>query len=223
MRVRSTELPEEYGYFAWAVENLPATARYLQGAGTKDIEPHGLELAVRRAFLRETVGGAGSGRPVDQQRPGQYWSRGGALARPPGPTGMEISYAGLLRAPPHDVLGDPRAHYGADTEPRGPAADAAAYRLMLGGFLMAYLHVESCLPWLGVLLLRGPLDRQFTIGRFLRLMTLAEVGEGPDDRPPGRETVFAWAGAIHGGDVAFRPELSLELAVSAYRRALSRA
>jgi hypothetical protein len=219
MRVISSELPEPYGYFAWAVENLPATARYVERSGA-EVRPSDLELAVRRSFLLETVS-VGAGTPVDLRRPDQYWSRGGGPgAGPPNPAGTQVHYADVVRAAPHEVLGRPDQHYGADTEPRGPAAEAAAYRLMLNGFLMAYLHAENCLPWLGVLMLRGPLDRQFTIARFLHLMTLADVDDSPGDRPPARDSVFAWAGAIRSGDVAFRPEHSLEQAVSAYRRAL---
>ncbi|MDQ0836092.1 hypothetical protein QF032_007936 [Streptomyces achromogenes] len=219
MRVTASRLREPYGYFAWALENLPATARHLERSGGQ-VQPRDVERAVRRSFVLETTG-AGRAPQVDLRRPDQYWSRGrGPDAAFPQPPGTQANYADVLRASPQEALGMPDRHYSADVEPRGPAVDDAAYRLMLNGFLMAFLHAESCLPWLGVLLLRGPLDRQFTISRFLRLMTWADVDDSPGDRPPGRESVQAWAGAIHGGGVSFRPGHSWQEAVSAYRGAL---
>jgi hypothetical protein len=98
--------------------------------------------------------------------------------------------------------------------------DATAYRLMLKSFLMAFMG-QSSIGWLGVLMLRGSLDRQFTITRFLHLMTDTNI-PGHYDRPPSRQMVIHWAQAISQGEVGLRGDVSLAKAIGTYQRALRR-
>ncbi|CCK24444.1 hypothetical protein BN159_0065 [Streptomyces davaonensis JCM 4913] len=223
MRVSSAGLPEAFGYFAWALENLPAVSGIAESLARDSDEPlDELDDAVRRSFLIET-----------RQLPetfdrfperGRWWSawqpRWNLPEEPdlPRPT----DYVDTVGAVPSRYLSAPEQYFGADSQSLGPMADAAAYRLMLNCFLMAFGEERSCLPWLGVLMLRGPLDRQFTIARFLHLMTNADgVDVGRYDSPPSRGLVLDWASAITRERVSFRG-FSLERAVGAYRAALRR-
>ncbi|WP_330309819.1 MULTISPECIES: hypothetical protein [unclassified Streptomyces] len=223
MRVSSVGLPEAFGYFAWAFENLPATSGIAESL-TRDSDDRldGLDYVVRRSFFIETG-----------QLPGaleDYLERGRwrfAWEPPPGGSSDEYGlatptdYVDTVGTLPSRYLSAPEQYFGADSQSLGPMADAAAYRLMLNCFLMAFLQERSCLPWLGVLMLRGPLDRQFTIARFLHLMTVADV-VGRYDSPPSRDLVLDWASAIDRGTVFLRQNVSLQGAFHTYLAALRR-
>lgn len=221
MRVISSRVAEQYRYFAWAFENLPALTEIVESLSRppRSADPalvSRVELLVRRAFAIETASVIGS-EPVDQQRQSRYWSRGGksGLAR-----GIEVYYTDVIIGAPDQILSSPEENYAADDEPLGPAVDDAAYRLMLNSFLMSFLQARVCLPWLGVLLVRGRIDRQFTISRFLSLLTEANISSSPHDRPPSRDVVLEWAGLIRAGDLPFRPGISLQNAITVYLDAL---
>lgn len=221
MRVISSRLPEQYRYFAWAFENLPALTEITESLNrpARSVDPvlvSRVELLVRRAFATETASIIGS-EPVDQQRQGRYLSRGDEFRRA---HVVEVHYTDVLGGTPDQILSNPEENYAADDEPLGPAVDDAAYRLMLNSFLMAFLQARACVPWLGVLLVRGRIDRQFTISHFLSLLTEGNISPFSHDPLPSRDLVFEWAAAIRGGGLSFRPEVSLQSAMTVYLDAL---
>jgi hypothetical protein len=221
VRVISSRLAEQYRYFAWAFENLPALTEITESLSrpARSADPvfvSRVELLVRRAFATETASVAGS-EPVDQQRQNRYWSRGDKFRQT---HDIEVHYTDVLGGTPDQILSSPEENYAADDEPLGPAVDNAAYRLMLNSFLMSFLQARVCLPWLGVLLVRGRIDRQLTISRFLSLLTEANISPFSQDRPPSRDAVLEWVEVIRGDALSFRPEVSLQNAITIYLDAL---
>lgn len=233
-------LPEVYSYFAWAFENHPAVSTTAESFTTDDyyIASHRVAIMVRRAFhvetrprrlpvnywrgrlhetasVRQNAGRSDGARYWIENRSEGWPQRSFELA-------TDSRYVDTVGFDPAKYLRSPEQHFGADSQSLDNRTDAAAYRLMLNSFLMAFGPSERCLPWLGVLLLRGPLDRQFTIVRFLNLMTSSDVG-GRYDEPPGSELVLKWVNAIYSGSVSFRGDVTLPMAISVYRAALRRA
>ncbi|MFJ9900339.1 hypothetical protein ACIQPR_44115 [Streptomyces sp. NPDC091280] len=212
MRASTAGLDERIGYFAWAFENLPALADISDAVTRRSAAPSSgfadrVRVAAKNAFHLETTSDQDFG---DAQT---YWSLGGSADYPFG-FRTPLRYADVIGSPSR-YLSDPQRYFGADAALLDARGDAAAYRLMLNCFLMPFLSNTTSLPWLGVLILRGPLDRQFTIARFLKIMTEANVG-GSDDSPPSRALVLDWVRAIQEGDVSVRRDTDLQETVDTY-------
>ncbi|MGW2960849.1 hypothetical protein ACWDGI_20600 [Streptomyces sp. NPDC001220] len=229
MRASSAVRDERTGYFAWAFENLPALADIADGvqsrrAVTPDDVAGQVRFAAKNAFRLETTTGRDlgdletpTGRDLEEEQ--TYWSSGGSGEYPFGfrtPT----RYADVVDGPGLS-LSVPRLYFGSDGEYLDARVDAAAYRLMLNCFLMSFLADPVCLPWLGLLMLRGPLDRQFTIARFLDAMTETSIA-GRYDSPPSRALVLEWIRAIDQRDVSIRRDIDLTGTVGTYLVTLRR-
>jgi hypothetical protein len=99
---------------------------------------------------------------------------------------------------PHGIF-DMRTQLGADE--RGvPYArlEEAAYRLMLLAFIGTADGDDDAMRWLGVLMARGNLNRQFTIAHFLGLITDGRIGRSsylpaPDESAPRTDEILYWA------------------------------
>lgn len=218
MRASTAGLDERIGYFAWAFENLPALADISDAVARRsEARSSGIadrvRIAAKNAFHLETT----SVRDFGEEQ--TYWSSGGSVDYPFG-FRTPLRYADVIDSP-SGYLSVPRRYFGADAALLDPRGDAAAYRLMLNCFLMPFLRDATSLPWLGVLMLRGPLDRQFTVARFLEIMTEASVG-GSDGGPPSRALVLDWVRAIQEGDVSIRRDTDLQETVDTYLAARRR-
>ncbi|MFI0514904.1 hypothetical protein ACH3Y9_33540 [Streptomyces sp. WSLK1-5] len=229
MRASTAGLHERIGYFAWAFESLPALADIAESVrsrsqDTSDDIAGRIRYAARNAFRLETArAGNLEGLETTTAR-GQgedqlYWAPGGSGEFPFG-FRTPARYADVVDGPGIS-LSIPRVYFGSDVESLDARVDAAAYRLMLNCFVMSFAGDPACLPWLGLLMLRGPLDRQFTIARFLNTMTNTSV-VGRYDGPPGRALVLEWVRAIDEGDVFLRSTIDLAETVDTYLVALRR-
>jgi hypothetical protein len=104
-----------------------------------------------------------------------------------------LQYANAVGTVPDVLFGGWREQFGAD---RGEAVSAyaedIAYHLMLICFMGVLDGNMDALRWLVVLMVRGGLNRQLTISRFLGV-AIPDIIEGPAEMLPGHDAVLGWA------------------------------
>ncbi|GIF22090.1 hypothetical protein BJ973_002416 [Actinoplanes tereljensis] len=195
MRIDTSGRDPLLGYFAWAFDNLPefdGLANLLKFADSEAIGYAGyVRDAILRVYFDETVLADRSLSP-DGRRAylGQPPSLSLTLAR------STTRYVDFLAISPYDYLGEAETQFGADdVDANDPRLDSTAYRFMLVNFLGALDGYVDAVSWLGVLLLRGNLNRRLTIIGFL--VTLIG-GESDLAEPtiPSTEVVLEWVNRV---------------------------
>ncbi|MFF4433271.1 hypothetical protein ACFYZ4_29445 [Streptomyces sp. NPDC001513] len=207
MRAQVYDRSEEVGYFAWALENSAFTQRVAESLQFMPWDTYEAREAVidtvsgsiRNGFSAET------GSAADAK---SYLSRldGPAFASALGPRYVDLTPAGHWQ-----TLHYPEQAYAVEDIISEPEIERAAYRLMLISFLATFTpYAKQSLPMLGMLMVRGPQNRQLTISRFLAIATDGLVGR-THSALPSRAEILEWAPAIPE-----RSELSLVDTVGEY-------
>ncbi|MFJ1669597.1 hypothetical protein ACIOK4_24980 [Streptomyces bottropensis] len=193
MRVPTVNQPEEFFYFTWAIENLYATQGLVEflNYASYSMEDHAnhARLLIGKALEAETVPASrlaqSAGEPIGSE---PWWTPQVDTSAP----SAHMRYADLLEAGPEQVLSHPDSYYEADEQIYTPRLDDAAYRLMLTSFLGALIGDKTSIPWLGVLMLRGPSNRQLCISHFMTLVTRGKIGWAVHEIP-SRTPILNWA------------------------------
>lgn len=191
MNISLKNQDERLGYFAWALEALPETNPFATLLTHPQPETH-LDLPViaeqiKRATSLELY-------PYDShEKSANFPFRSDQRQVWPYFDELQIRYAGLI-PDPSTVRHNVQAYFGADdVQDFPPPMENAAYRLMLSCFLQSQAGEQQALAWLQVLLLRGPINRQMAIARFLATVTRGKLGlQQPGI--PSQEQVITWAG-----------------------------
>ncbi|WP_143642095.1 hypothetical protein [Streptomyces viridochromogenes] len=218
MKVRTVGQPDEVFYFAWAVENLYSTQGLVQfldfaSFSIEDQVDHA-RLMIGKALEAETVPAPRlaeeAGEPVSST---PWWipqaDSGGMLPF------AHMRYMDLLGATPDSLLRNREDQFGADERDYTPQLDHAAYRLMLTSFLSALSGEKNSVPWLGVLLLRGPTNRQLCIAHFMPLVTHGSIGSN-EQGIPSLSSISSWASATLHFHEPVRPRLPFSDIVRRY-------
>lgn len=179
MRIPISRSEDQLGYFAWAFENF-----HLTGLLAEDVYRSGLRISLERVAAQI----------ADRYQSELYpdYPLGNRFVDPRLDSQERyVDIIGLNR--PSPSLLRPESSYSADQDENSSAAlDSAAYQAMLAGFLGALNGDYFALEWLSVLMLRGPINRQVTISRFLFLSTYGRIGSREASIPTRRE-VLRWA------------------------------
>jgi hypothetical protein len=198
MRVVTRGREERFGYFAWALENLPelqdlTNSLAYVGTGSIDATVHSVVEVIQSKYelAHRYSRFYGFGPYYYNERWTSSFDREIALD--------DRSYVELVGADAGRYLDNPADYYAADDATLNPALDAAAYKLMLFSFLGAFDSRRDAVLWLSVLLLRGTPNRQMTIARFLSLATRQGLGlaEGPI---PSMGEIVSWVERMRDGN-----------------------
>lgn len=179
MNVELVNAPEDIQFFGWALEHLPegkalSGLLVIPGALTTS---DALER-VRAVYARYIH--------VDAIRRASPW-RKDALGRELTLRPVEAArYIDVVNPYSSEAISAPDTLYDADN--RLPATvDDLAYQAMLASFLGAFDGDGPAIRLLATLLLRGSLNRQMTITRFVSMLTHGEYGLHESVVPTKRE------------------------------------
>jgi hypothetical protein len=189
MNVELAGAPADVQYFGWALQHLPAASALAGLLAVPNAVPAEFASDSVRDVYRQYLYGAGFGLPEPY----------GPYSRPTGIVPGLPRYVDIVSADFSAIISAPDEVYDADRQQHG-SIDALAYQAMLAAFLGGFAGDSLAISWLGVLLLRGPLNRQLTIGRFLGVLTQGQVGAAEPTLPTKGQAV-QWAQAAVRGEV----------------------
>jgi hypothetical protein len=186
MTVDLRESDERLGYFTWAIDQSSSTQSLrLDVASSPDLS---LERAVAsvRQVIAEDLHGA---RFRSEREQSEVYSVGEQGRQRP----LTMRYMDTIGQSLDSFFRDLPSQFGADAEESvTPYAEDTAYDLMLICFLGSLDGDRDAMLWLTFLMVRGGINRQLTISRFLALTTSGDIGSLGED-PPDREMVLSWA------------------------------
>jgi hypothetical protein len=218
MNVELAGASEEVQYFGWALEHLPE-GKTLSGLL---VVPRVMPLEVAADRVRDVYRTYIYGDPISNYLGALRISefRRDPLLQQSIASRIQSSglmYVDAVPIDPPEVLSAPDQLYGADLSTPGPIDDLA-YQAMLASFLGAYDGVDFAIRVLGTLLLRGSLNRQLTIVRFLSMLTRGQFGAFEfgtfESALPTKDQVVALAQRISRRDI--RIEGRLEQIIESY-------
>jgi hypothetical protein len=172
-----------FPYFAWAFEHLPETAPVSQVLQTyqlnRQIQKESVVELLRQAYQVRVQQAEGRGLPGTYKYESSVSPASLLIAH----RNFDRQFSSRLLDPPIIVLQNPRKHFGADNVVLSPAMEEGIYQSMLAFMIGALDGDNSALQWLGVIMLRGGLNRQFTVRNFVRVVLRddqAEIASLPD-------------------------------------------
>jgi hypothetical protein len=178
MNIELAGAPEDVQYFGWALQQLPEGNRLSGLLAVPDVLPS--DVAV--AGVRDVYGKYLYREPsVSLSQWRSYQRRAVQL---PGEAPL---YADIVSRGGSEIEAAQDELYDADRHLPG-IIDDLAYQAMLAGFLGAFDKDTTAVHWLATLLLRGPLNRQLTIGSFFRMLTGGQLGAFESVLPTKSET-----------------------------------
>ena len=191
MNLHLADAPVEIQYFGWALEDLPESRALYEFLVAPGFLPPDFSVAQVQAVYRRYLY---PGPPSDRER--LVIERPNIFVTEDRPRYVDIVPRNL------DTLSStPDELYDADRS-LGDTLDGPAYRAMLAGFLGGLAGDMDAIEWLGLLLVRGSLNRQLTIGRYLGTLTQGQIGNREATLPTKRE-VLEWAQAIENRRFAY--------------------
>ncbi|PKV82725.1 hypothetical protein [Streptomyces sp. TLI_146] len=183
---------EELGYFAWGLGAVPRLGDLTEWANPTDVAK-----IIDDAFTYETAPSA----PLREEPDIRYVDL--VTERP--------NYPNLSLSMPAEM------QYKADVELLNtPENDVAAYRLMRVSFLAALSGVQDSLGWLTLLMLRGSLNRQASIAKFLNLATAGQIRDITP--PPSRDAVLGIVASMEKHSHLYKMRIPFSEVMTAYKQ-----
>lgn len=210
MNIQLADAPEDVQYFGWALEHLPEGKMASGLLAVPDALPS--DVAVNR--VRSVYGDY-----LYRATPEDIYIAGGRYRRDPfpyrggSPSGRAVLYTDIVNNDPDRIRSAPGELYDADRNLDG-TIDDLAYRAMLASFLGAFDGDSYAIQLLATLMLRGSLNRQHTIARFLGVVTRGQVSLLPG--PPQKTEVVGLARSVVAGDVNIEGQLAQVIRSYAY-------
>jgi hypothetical protein len=190
MRADVYDADELLGYFAWGLEEAPVTTPIATYLTTREPEIYAAVQAIRQGVTQSLSfpHAASATDATAHQHSIEVDISPSGLA----PNQLAYTYSRLVFRDPF-APGELETQYGSDERPENPPVlSEVAYRLTLTGFVGVCAGSKEASQWLGLLMLRGGLNRQLAIARFFDL-TIDSPVSFPRDTPPERSAILTLA------------------------------